>query len=469
MSFRARLLLGAAYLVTAVVLALEIPLALNIQRRADSDFQAAVFGRAALLSAQVSDAVANADATGNPSVPATLSRGAAAGVQSAGERVVVTDVGGRVLADTAEDAVVGSPFATPQRPEFGVAIGDGRVDFRRRHSNTLGTDLLLVTVPVVDKGLVVGAVRMSSPHGVVEARVHRSWARLAAIGVAVVLGALLLGWILASTVARPLARLRDTAGRLEHGDLDARASTDGPKELAELGVSFNSMAEAMATSLRAQREFVANASHQLRTPLTGLKLRLEALRREGGKVGDDAAKAEQELDRLGSLVDDMLDLASAATSAPTGASVDLAAVVDEAVERWRGPADEAAKSVQAGRHESVQVFADPSDLAHIVDNLIENALRYAPPGATVTVESAAEDGRATLAVADDGPGIPAADRARVFERFYRGANGKQSGPGTGLGLAIVAELVERWGGRVSLDEGPGTRVEAEFRWPPADR
>jgi signal transduction histidine kinase len=468
-SFRARLVIGAAYLVTAVVLALEIPLALNIQRRADSDFQAEVLGRAALLSAQVADSVGGAPATQTGTAAPSLSRTVDQWAATSGDRIVVIDAHGLVLADSTGSATVGTRFATPLRPEFGVALAEGRVDFRRRHSETAGTELLLVTVPVLDQGKVVGAVRVSAPRDAVVARVHSSWLRLIAIGIAVVLGALVLAWILASTLARPIARLRDTAGRLGSGDLDARAPTAGPTEIAELGASFNSMAEKLSTSLRAQRDFIANASHQLRTPLTGMKLRLEAIRGEGGQAANHAAKAEEELDRLGSLVDDMLALASAATTAPAGAQVDLSEVVGDAVERWRAPAAEARKTVEAGRHESVTVFADPADLAHVVDNLIENALRYSPPGSHVIVEAAADDGLGTLAVADDGPGISVQDRSRVFERFYRGANGRQTGPGTGLGLAIVAELVERWGGEVSLADGPGTRVEVAFRCAPADR
>jgi signal transduction histidine kinase len=111
----------------------------------------------------------------------------------------------------------------------------------------------------------------------------------------------------------------------------------------------------------------------------------------------------------------------------------------------------------------------PADLAHVVDNLIENAVRYTAPGAQVTVESSSENGQGTLVVADNGPGIPEVDRARVFERFYRGSNGRRLGPGTGLGLAIVAELVERWDGQVTLANGPGTRVQVVFRQTPADR
>jgi signal transduction histidine kinase len=108
------------------------------------------------------------------------------------------------------------------------------------------------------------------------------------------------------------------------------------------------------------------------------------------------------------------------------------------------------------------VWANEEDLAHALDNLIDNALRYGSPGAEVLVEADARDGSASFAVADTGPGIPVEDTAKVFDRFYRGAAGRRAGPGTGLGLAIVAELVRRWGGDVRLVSGPGTRVEAVF-------
>lgn len=467
MSFRARLVLAAAYLVTAVVLALEIPLALNIQRRADSDFQSAVLGRAAILAARVSGDVADARSRTGAPVPARL-RVAVAGAPASDERVVVTDDRGRVLADSDGVARVRELYATAQRPEFSVALFDARVDFRRRFSETVGSELLLVTVPVVSADRVVGAVRVSASRQAVEASVHGSWLRLALIGLAVIVAALALAWALARSLARPLERLRETAARLGSGDLDARASTEGPKELSAVASSFNRMAEALAGNLRAQRDFVANASHQLRTPLTGLKLRLESIRAEGGPAGKSAAKAEAELDRLEALVGDLLELARASTSSGTAVSVDLADLASSAVDRWSGPAAEGRHEIALGASEPAQVFADPGDLAHVVDNLIENALKYAPPGTHVTVETAVSDGRATLVVADDGPGIPAEERTRVFERFYRGSTGRQSGPGTGLGLAIVAELVERWGGEVRLLDGPGTRIAATFDKPPAE-
>ena len=110
----------------------------------------------------------------------------------------------------------------------------------------------------------------------------------------------------------------------------------------------------------------------------------------------------------------------------------------------------------------LSVWASEVDLAHAIDNLLENAVRYAPPGTRIELAVSEEGGLPTLTVADEGPGIPAAERERIFERFFRGSTGRQSGPGTGLGLAIVAELVARWGGEVRLLERPGTAVAVSF-------
>jgi signal transduction histidine kinase len=454
-SFRARLVLAAAYLLAVVVVALEVPLGLNVQRRADAEFQSSVFGSAAVVAAQISDAVAGSNARRVESIVSGSER-------KADERIVVVDGEGRILTDSAGSAEQGALYATGQRPELNIALFEGRVDFRRRHSDTLGQELLLVTVPVVDSGRVVGAVRMSTSTEVVSSSVRGSWLRLGLIGLGVILAGLALAWFLANSLARPLHRLGRAAADLGRGDLDARAPVEGPKEMRVLAQTFNSMALALSANLRSQRDFLANASHQLRTPLTGLKLRLEALRGEDGPAAEQAAKAETELDRLSALVDDLLELARASSQEPTGVSVDLANVAREAVARWQDQARQAGKRVQLGREASAPVWASATDLGHLVDNLVENALRYGPPGTEITIEAGGDDGRATLVVADTGPGIPNEDRARVFERFYRGSTGRQSGPGTGLGLAIVAELAQRWGGEARLLDGVGTRIEASF-------
>lgn len=464
MSFRTRLVLAAAYLLTAVVVALEIPLALNVDRRADSEFQSDVLGNAAILAARASDlvAAANGTAAARRQTLTPLRELVAGTPRAESERILVTDVQGRVLVDSDGLASAGTVYATTARPEFRVALFEGRIDFRRRASESLGEELLLVTVPVVDRERVVGTIRVSSPTGAIEARVHRSWLRLALIGLAVIAAGLALAWFLAASVARPLERLRAAASSLGKGNLDARAPAEGPKELREVARSFNDMARGLGANLSAQRDFLANASHQLRTPLTGVKLRLEALEEQGGHAAAQAAKAGAELDRLSALVDDLLELARASSVDSTGRTVDLAGAAREAVVRWSEPAQQAGQRLRLVRDDRAPVWADTADLAHILDNLIENALRYCQPGSEVAVESGAEDSSAWLVVADDGPGIPTEDRARIFERFYRGANGRKAGPGTGLGLAIVAELAGRWGGEVRLLDGPGTRVEASF-------
>jgi signal transduction histidine kinase len=459
-SFRARLVLAAAYLLAAVVVALAVPLALSVDRRATSELESDVVADAIVLSGRVAGLVR---------LGADDRLAAIVGAATVGDnaRTVVVNETGRVLADSAGSAAVGEPFATAERPEFQPAL-DGRVDVRERHSDTLGEDLLVVTVPVTDRGDAIGALRVSAPLGEVDASVRSSWLALALIGLAVVAAGLVLAWILAGSLARPVEKLRAAAGRLGRGELDARVEPEGPREIDELGRSFNRMAAELSGNLVAQRDFVANASHQLRTPLTGIKLRLEAIRAEGGTAAEQAAKAETELDRLSVLVDDLLALARAAVDRVPGEAVELGEAVRAAGRRWAQPAADAGHVLAVADGDGGHVWAAPDDLAHILDNLIENAIRYSPRGARIEIALDRDGSQPAFVVSDTGPGIPPAEREHVFDRFYRGAEGRSAGPGTGLGLAIVAELAERWDGRVELLEGPGARVRASFPAAPAD-
>ncbi|MGH3018912.1 MAG: sensor histidine kinase [Gaiellaceae bacterium] len=459
MSFRTRLVLAAAYLLAAVVIALAVPLALSVDRRATSELESDVVANAAVLAGRVSFLVEE----GNGERIAEIIGGATVGERA---RTVVVDSAGLVLADTAGEAPAGEEFATAARPEFDAALRGGRVDVRERRSDTLDEDLLLVTVPITSgRSEVVGALRVSAPLGEVDAAVRSSWLALLLIGLAVVAAGLILAWLLAGSMARPVEKLGTAAGRLGRGDLGARVEPEGPREIESVGYSFNRMADALAANLAAQRDFVANASHQLRTPLTGIKLRLEAIRGEGGPAAEEAARAEAELDRLSALVDDLLALARASSEEATGETVDLAEAASAAARRWEEPAASAGHEVVLGDRTGGRVWAARADVAHILDNLIENAIRYTPRGTTVTIETGGSGRTSELVVSDTGPGIPPMDRDRIFERFYRGTDGRSAGPGTGLGLAIVAELAERWDGRVDLLDGPGTRVRARF--PPA--
>jgi two-component system, OmpR family, sensor kinase len=244
------------------------------------------------------------------------------------------------------------------------------------------------------------------------------------------------------------------------GDLDARARVEGSTEQQEVASAFNDMTGRLARALRSQQEFVANASHQLRTPLTGLRLRLEAaaLKARDPAVERELHAAERETERLARLLAELLTLARE-RERPAAEPVDLADVAEAARERWSGPAERSDHLLRLHGDGPAMVASTSEDLGVIVDNLVENAIHYSPPGTTVTIAWAG-DRTARLAVLDEGPGVAAQERGRVFERFYRG--GAAGGTaGTGLGLSVVEALARRWGGEVSLENRPegGARVE----------
>jgi signal transduction histidine kinase len=476
-TLRTRLVLAAAYILIVVVAVLEIPLGVTIARRERSEFENGLLLNATLLASRINDDVPPAPNPDQAATPSEVVDAAAAAsvqalrdAQAAEARIVVVDDLGRVLTDTSGEAALGEDYATEERPEFDVAL-DGQIDRRVRFSDTLGENLLIVTVPVIHDQGSIGAVRSTASLSEVNASVIRTWIGLALIGLAVIAIGLALAWLLATSLARPVRRLEEAAVRLGSGDLEARATPEGPEEVATLARSFNRMAGTLSSNIRAQRDFLANASHQLRTPLTGMKLRLEAIEQEGGFAGEQASKAEAEVDRLSALVDDLLELARASSVEGPAERVDLSELALAAVDRWTGPATSAGKRVVDRTDGPCRVVANATDLGQVLDNLIENSIRYTAEGTEISVETRGERDHATIAVSDDGPGIPAAERDRIFERFYRGTTGIKAGPGTGLGLAVVAELVRRWDGEVRLAEpcnGTGTRLEATFPAAPAE-
>ena len=449
MTLRRRLLLAFAYLLLLTVVALAVPLAVSVDRRAKDAFSARIDSQAQVVAASLG---------GSPTPGETLA-GARAAVARYGRetdaRVVVTDRRGRLIADSSKSRPAAVDFDTPGRPEIADALA-GRSARLVRHSTDLGSDIVVVAYPILDKGSVTGAVRLSQPVAAVDSRVHRSWLAIAGIGTLVALVGLVVAWILATSLVRPLRSLRATAARLGAGDLEARAPEDGARDIADVARALNAMADELTGMIEAQREFVGNASHQLRTPLTGLRLRLEGLAADAPDSVDTAA-ALVEVERLSGLVSDLLVLARAGVRPEAEGRSDLAELATAAVARWRQVAGEHGQSLSLDvpGHE-LAVAADAADVAAVLDNLIENAIVYCPPGSSIEVSVAAGG---LLTVADDGPGIDPADAGRVFDRFYRGRTGRDVHAGTGLGLAIVRDLTARWRGTVELDPGaPGTRV-----------
>ena len=288
---------------------------------------------------------------------------------------------------------------------------------------------------------------------------------LIGVGLVALLFGLVVAWLLAGTLANPLRGLARAARRVAGGDLDARASVEGSAEQREVATAFNDMTGRMSSTLRGQREFVANASHQLRTPLTGLRLRLEAaaLKSHDPEVERELSAAEHETERLARLLSELLTLAGGGER-PEPQALDIGEVIDAACRRWEGPAERSDHELRVEPGPPSSVAASPEDLAAILDNVTENALNYSPPDTAVTLTWTSDGETVRIAVLDEGPGINPDEAERVFQRFYRGSASAGGVSGTGLGLAVVESLAARWGGEVTLTNRPegGARAEVAF-------
>jgi signal transduction histidine kinase len=440
-----------------MLIALGLPLTITLQQRATAELE-----REALIETQGIAAAIDPEDVDDPEKLQPLVEQAAAQV---GGRVIIVDEDGVLVVDSEGPAERGAFFATPGRPEIRSAL-DGSPHSEIRDSQDLSEDIMATAVPIPDESRIVGAVRVTRSVQRVNDRVRNVTLGLLAIGGAALFAGLLLAFGLARSFSRPLVGLAGAARRLGSGDLSARAQdVGGATEIEDLGRSFDEMAGRLERTVRAQREFVANASHQLRTPLTGMRLRIESAIAETEDEGAkrQLAAAEREVDRLSEIVDRLLATSrNVEEGKPT--HVDLGDAVARAVTRWSERAEQLESTLVAhGAGETAQ--ADPSDIDQILDNLIHNAISYAP--GDVTIETGRRDGSAVLTVKDSGPGIPVDDLPRVTDRFYRGT-GTPAG-GSGLGLAIARDLAEKWGGSLEVTSTPeeGTRVEVALQLAPS--
>ncbi|HWH14888.1 MAG TPA: ATP-binding protein [Miltoncostaeaceae bacterium] len=452
-----RLVAGYLALALVVLLALEVPLGVVYARTERQAFELRVERDATALASLAEDAL-TADAA-RPRLAALVARYA----RDTGARAVVVGPAGTALADSDPTRPLGRAFAT--RPEIAMALR-GEVAVGERGSATLGGRIVYVAAPVVADGRVVGAVRISVPADRVDARVRRYWLVLGAIGIVVLAAVAGVGWVLARGIAGPLTRVGVAAGRMGD-DTGARAPEDaGPPEVRALARRLNASTARIDALLAAQRAFVADASHQLRTPLTAVRLRLENLERDVGPEGrDDLAAALGETERLTALVDGLLALARADAAAGERERIDVSRVCADRAAAWEPLAEDAGLRLRAEVAPGLAARAAPGALEQILDNLIDNALRAAPPGSSVTVRARADGDAVTVAVADAGPGMTPEVRERALERFWTTRPGEG---GTGLGLAVVDRLARAAGGGVRLGDRKGGGLLVEVRLPAAD-
>lgn len=447
-------MLALAYVLVLAIVALELPLAVSVADRVDTEVRSQARDQGGVVAALAADRLRAGDLR-------ELERLVDAAAENVRGRVIVVDRQGLLLADS-EASPRGRSYRG--RPEIAAALG-GRADQRERRSQTLDETLLATAVPVLRDGRPAGAVRVTQSVAAVDGAVRRAWAGLALVGVIVLALGLVAGWFIADQIARPIRRLDRAARRVGDGQLDTQADIEGSAEQRSLARSFNEMTARLERLVGSQREFVADASHQLRTPLSGLRLRIEAARAE---TRDPEARAEldgalAEVDRFAQTVGELLELSRAGERDVEGERVALEDLVSRAVERWEAAAADRGQRLVAESVNGAAALISVADGDRILDALVENALHYSPPGTAVTVSA----GDRALRVRDEGPGLQPGEETVIFERFHRGSAGRSGPPGTGLGLAIAQELARRWGGDVTLRPASGGGTIADVRLPPA--
>jgi len=381
-------------------------------------------------------------------------------------RVVVVNDQARGVLGSEPDRTIGVNFSN--RPEIVRAL-DGISNSGERASETLGEDLFFVAVPVLSGDSVVGAVRFSAPERTVAERTATLVRQLFLVAAISLLIAAAVAWLLSQMILGPLSRLRTATQGLAAGDLSTRANVeDGPPELRDLGTSFNKMATQLQQMVERQRAFAGTASHQLRTPLTALRLQLESLQSDLDGQQTHSLRVDEaieECDRLHRMIEGLLALSRTEGSGLVAQDTDIATIVEQRVDQWRALTEERNITLTLDIEEPSQAWALPDSIEQIVDNLIDNALEVSPPGSTLLVALRASttpvaDDPATveLHVIDQGPGLSDTEREQAFERFWRGTTTAEGG--SGLGLAIVQQLARAAGGSARLERTPGGGIDA---------
>jgi two-component system sensor histidine kinase MprB len=283
--------------------------------------------------------------------------------------------------------------------------------------------------------------------------------------------AALLGRLVAGAAVAPIRRLTQATEHVTRTqDLSNRIQSAGVDEIGRLAESFNAMLDALESSMsaldasvHAQRQLVADASHELRTPVTSLRTNIEILKQESSMPVEERQRmlddVVEQIEELTLLMNDLIELGRGEQPRGGREDVRLDLIVEEAVERARRHSQDTPFEVEL---DQVVLTGEPGRLARAINNLLDNAVNYSPLGSPVEIALHGDE----LTVRDHGPGISAADLPHVFDRFYRGAEARGR-PGSGLGLAIVRQVAEQHGGRVSAEAAPGGGALMRLRLPGA--
>ncbi|MBD0838722.1 sensor histidine kinase [Streptomyces sp. TRM68416] len=348
---------------------------------------------------------------------------------------------------------------TPDLPEPVADAALTRALERGSSTTDWGSDFiwgkqLTVTVPAEGPS----AVRIVYSTSGMTDRLWQIWGFRAGLAVLVLGAAAAIGAVVARRITRPLRELNSMASKFSDGDLTARSPVTGPSETQTLARTLNQGAERLDTLIASQRIFVADASHQLRTPLTALRLSLDNIADgvDDEFVREDVEQATAEVVRMSRLVNGLLVLARAEAKVTVAEPLSLRDIVAERLAAWRPAADERGVTIALGGSvdDRLLVLTGPGHLDQVLDNVLSNALEVSPDGGRITVRAESRADTVVLSVLDQGPGMSDAEKSRAFDRFWRG-QGLTGRSGSGLGLAVVKQLVTDDGGTVTLQDAPG--------------
>jgi two-component system OmpR family sensor kinase/two-component system sensor histidine kinase BaeS len=361
-----------------------------------------------------------------------------------------------------------APWDGDWRMSHIVATADGLVVASSR-SERLGQMLSIpertVATPIVINDRQVGFLVMLP-----SSMMRDAFQRLAPVGLVVMGFGLMIGLVLSRGISRPLEELAKATRAVAAGDLSTRVPTHSPGEIGELASAFNSMAQELARADELRRNLTADVAHELRTPLSVIRAKLE-----GVLDGVYPATPEhlepvlEEIRLLTQLVEDLrlLALAEAGELSMEKQAMDVGDLLRDAQVNF-GPqaADQGVTLALDFPSELPKVVADRRRITQVLGNLLTNALRHTPGGGCVTLSAVASEGMVRVTVADTGRGIPSEDLPYIFERFWRGDKSRsRAAGGTGLGLAIARQFVEMHGGTISVESTPGQGSKFWFTLP----
>ena len=397
-------------------------------------------------------------------------------------RVLVVDLYGVVQADTAS-LITGTRF--PNREVYNVLLGE-QSDYGFYDAGETGNFWLhsalsfyenvrsmngLYAHGVYQDGNLVGVVVYICSVQEIYENLHSIQLKILLWMIVVAALVLILSMFVMRTITRPIGELSEGIQKMTGGDLSARVNVRGHNEFSELAQAFNSMSEKIESLDKSRSQFVSNASHELKTPLSTMKILIETLMYQDpmdpAMTKDFLSDVNKEIDRLNRIVSDLLTLVNIDSGGMTlnPTEISLNALLDEQVKRLLPLARENGIEINLEMKDELNISGDRLKLQQVIYNVIDNAIKYTPRGGEVETLLTRSGKKAIIRIADTGIGIPAEDLPHIFDRFYRvdKARSRATG-GTGLGLSIVKQIVQQHGGTISATsaEGKGTSFEIEL-------